>query len=321
MQEQQVLYTLLQKENISFVILKGAAAAIYYPEPIYRCMGDIDFIVKPEDFDRAAKCMSENGYHLIDPNHPRHYEYKKDNIILELHYRFSVLKDTKSEIWQDDLILDAINHATCETMNCFTFPILPPLENGLVLLTHINQHMENGLGLRQIIDWMLYVDKEMTDAYWINTFEPVVVKTGLKTLAITVTKMCQIYLGLSTELTFCQDADIELCSELMEYVIAQGNFGQKRGNQHNTAIRTLGINSISSLFTILQQKGSQNWYATQKYPFLRPFAWIYQIGRYMHLGLKREKPLKQLKDDYLTGKYQDDFFNRLDVTRHMNKKA
>ena len=30
-----------------------------------------------------------------------------------------------------------------------------PLENGLVLLEHINQHLEEGLGLRQIWLWQL----------------------------------------------------------------------------------------------------------------------------------------------------------------------
>ena len=320
MQAQQNLYALLQKENIPFVILKGAAVDIYYPEPIYRCMGDIDFIVKPEDFDRTAKCLEENGYELIDANHARHYEYKKDNILLEMHHHFSVLNDTDSEIWQDNLIMNAIDHASCETIYDFTFPMLPPLENGLVLLTHINQHMENGLGLRQIIDWMLYVDREVTDDFWNTSLGPATERIGLKTLAITVTKMCQIYLGLTKELEFMQEADVVLCNELMEYIMEQGNFGRKRGNQGNTAIQTLGINNIFSLWKILQEKGLQNWTATQTYPFLRPFAWIYQIGRYIHLGFKRKKPLKQLKDDYLMGKYQDDFFNRLGVTRYINKK-
>ena len=44
--------------------------------------------------------------------------------------------------------------------------MFPPLENGLVLLGHINQHLEEGLGLRQILDWALYVDKALDDDAW-----------------------------------------------------------------------------------------------------------------------------------------------------------
>jgi hypothetical protein len=315
MQAQQNLYLLFQKEHIPFAILKGSAANYYYPNPHYRCMGNIDFIVRPEDFDRAVECMAANGYILDADSNERHNGYSKNNIDFELHRTFSFLKDSDAEVWQDRLIYDGILSATEKQLDGFSFPMLPPLENGLVLLTHINQHLEKGLGLRQIIDWMLYVDKEMTDEFWNQHFGPATDKNGLKTLAITVTKMCQMYLGLTKELSFCQDADPYLCEYLMDYVIQQGNFGRKRGESNNTAIRILGMKNIAALFSMLQTRGRQNWTATDKYPILRPFAWIYQVGRYAHLGLKRKNSLKQLKSDYSQGKSQEDFLNRLGVRR------
>ena len=59
---------------------------------------------------------------------------------------------------------------------------------------HINQHLEEWLGLRQILDWALYADKALDDA-WEHTFAPDVRRLGLDRLAITVTRMCQLYLG------------------------------------------------------------------------------------------------------------------------------
>ena len=56
--------------------------------------------------------------------------------------------------------------------------------------------MEEGLGLRQILDWALYVDKALDDDAWEHTFAPAVRRLGLERLAITVTRMCQLYLGL-----------------------------------------------------------------------------------------------------------------------------
>ena len=51
---QDELHRLLTESGIPFVILKGAAAAMYYPDPYRRAMGDIDFLVPPEQFDRTA---------------------------------------------------------------------------------------------------------------------------------------------------------------------------------------------------------------------------------------------------------------------------
>ena len=42
---QDQLLALLAEHNIPVAILKGAAAAIYYPNPSQRNMGDIDFLV------------------------------------------------------------------------------------------------------------------------------------------------------------------------------------------------------------------------------------------------------------------------------------
>ena len=42
---QNELIELFKAHNIPLSILKGTAAAVYYPDPILRMMGDIDFIV------------------------------------------------------------------------------------------------------------------------------------------------------------------------------------------------------------------------------------------------------------------------------------
>lgn len=320
MQEQQDLYTLFQKESIPFVVLKGAAADYYYPTPYYRCMGDIDIIVKPEDFDQAAKCMENNGYEIYDCANKRHNEYKHNDAIIELHRRFSFLKDKETDLWMDQMIYTAIDHAQIVHIDGFSFPMLPSLENGLVLLTHINQHMEKGLGFRQIIDWMLYVDKEMTDEFWNAYFCPIAEKIGLKTLAITTTFLCQRYLGLAKELKFCQEADPALCEALLEYIIDQGNFGQKKGAKGNAAVNVLTIKDIPTFFILLQKRGLRTWKTLKKYPFLKPFAWFYQICRYARMGLQRKNPFRKLKEEYVQSKIRDDFFTRLGVAREADKE-
>jgi hypothetical protein len=319
MQEQQALYQLLQNENIPFVILKGAAADYYYPKPLYRCMGDIDFIVKPEDFDRTAKCLEANGYQLIGQENPRHIEYEKNGVLFELHHYFGILRDHDASALLNDRIYKGISERSENKIDNLSFPMLPPLENGLVLLTHIDQHMEDGLGFRQILDWMFFIDREMTDDFWNESFAPAVEQIGLKTLALTVTNMCKLHLGLTKELSFCQTADPSLCDDLLQYIIDQGNFGRKRGRLHNSTTNMLTISDIPSFFITLQKRGLENWKITKKYSFLKPFAWIYQICRCIRLGLMRERPFKKLKEDYLKSKDQKIFLEQLGVTRRFGR--
>ena len=59
---QNVLISLLEENNIPSVILKGAAAAMYYPYPSLRTMGDVDILVRRKNLERAVQLMEDNGY-------------------------------------------------------------------------------------------------------------------------------------------------------------------------------------------------------------------------------------------------------------------
>lgn len=115
------------------------------------------------------------------------------------------------------------------TLGPDTFPILPWKQNGMELLWHIKQHLYNGLGLRQLIDWMMFADHYLDDEGY-NEYAEDMRKCGLLRLAIHVTRLCQLHLGLREEgISWCRKADESLCEELLAFVMEQGNFGIKGG--------------------------------------------------------------------------------------------
>ena len=314
MQEQQQLYELFQEHDIPFVILKGAAAAIYYPDPVYRTMGDIDLIVEPSDYERALQCMQNHGYEA-DRLRDRHAELRKNGIEFELHRYFSTFNQKEYLDLLDGMIFDAIARAKRAEIEGFVFPMLPTLENGLVLLEHINVHIEMGLGLRQIMDWMMYVDRELNDEYYEKAFQPVIRRLDLEKLAVTVTRMCQLYLGLSEEITWCQEAEEDLCHILMEVTLKSGNFGHKK-TEDDYAVSYLHYrkNPIQALL-LLQRRGCYTWKALEKYPILKCFAWLYQICRLIKKGFSRKQPLRSLVRNTKESRRQEDFMDRLGVAR------
>lgn len=314
MQEQQSLCRLLQNSRIPCAVLKGAAAAHAYPQPEHRSMGDIDLIVKPEDFHRAAALLRQECEYLGENR--RHIELRRKGIVIELHRSFSTFHDPEKNALLDGLIFDSLSQAEWTDLEGFAFPLLPVTVNGLVLLEHINVHMESGLGLRQIIDWMLFADRYLTDSRWQQDFLPTVRQLGLEALACSVTRMCQLYLGLREDLTWCRSADDALCGDLMGHILQQGNFGRKLPRSYNRTVNLLSTAKKGpALLRSLQRRGCINWPALKKYPWLKPFAWLYQLFRYLHRGLQLKHPFRHLRTALKNEHRQDILFDRLGITR------
>ena len=287
--------------QVPYVILKGTTAAKYYPHPEYRAQGDIDIMTRREDFEHACRELEENGWKETtseqDQKRGRHRSFQKGSIIVENHAFFASMNDpVKAKVF-DDLIIENIteNH------------ILPDLINGLVLIDHVNQHLEEGIGLRQIIDWMMFVDKCLNnDANWAG-FEKIAEQTGLKTLAVTTTRMCEIFLGLS-EHDWCSRVNKELYSNLMDYIMKSGNFGNKKSEEEELAInRMKRLRHPVETIRELQKMGRANWKAGNSF-FLRRFSWIWQ-------GIHFLKDTPEYREGYKQARRLSEMFDALGVKR------
>lgn len=320
LEEQQKVTELFREAGIPFAVVKGYAADIYYPKPEYRVMGDIDIIVCPEDYTAADHLLATNGYIVSGTENDRHKEFEKNGVEVELHWRFSIPSSSMEEKPLDRLIYDGIRNAEIYGLGAYRFPVLPKLINGLVLLQHISHHLEGGLGLRQVIDWMLYVKRELTDEYWETEFKDAAQRVGLEKLAVTATRMCQMYLGLESGLLWCREADDTLCEELMELIISKGNFGRK-DRDSNAAIWILNGTKNPVFFAkLIQKRGMLHWRAAQKYPVLRPFAWLYQLGRYGKKGFKRKRPIRALMTDVKLSRKQRVFLDKVGAERRSREQ-
>lgn len=320
MKQQDGLYSLLREANLPFVVVKGAAAAMYYSKPEYRTMGDIDLLVPAGDFARAHQIFLDDGYELVHEDDGRHIELKKNGIVVELHHHYASMSDPEIAAALDRQIFDKLSSGETGVLEQYHFSMLPRLENGLSLLAHIDHHMESGLGLRQIIDWMLFVDRELDDSWWNQEFGPWTKRLGMDTLAVTVTRMCQLYLGLREDgISWCAGAEEDLCRDLMTLTMERGNFGKKTGNSAMTIPVVTAMLKLTRIPVMLQTRGCNNWTALKKYPFLKPFAWLYQLCRYIRIGFSRKNPIKSLISDIRSSRRQDDIMDRLHVGKRQKR--
>lgn len=284
MYAQSRLLALLEAHHIPCVILKGAAAAMAYPHPTLRSMGDVDFLVKRADFEKAAALLEENGYVLEHEKNSasHHYEYGKDGIVFELHKRLPLVAESDAQRMAFfEAGIDAREWHETEGQR---FPVFPVTLNGLVLIFHINHHLRGGLGLRQIIDWMLYVHT-LPPEKW-EELQPLLESTGMEKLARTVTLMCQRYLGLRK---IVEEDDALPVDELMGHILEKGNFGRKAGLDGRIERITLLSAQKGYFFRRLQAGGMSRWQAANEHAVLRPFAWIYQAFVILGMMVQNKK--------------------------------
>ena len=120
---QNELIQLLSQSNIPYAILKGVAAAVYYPAPWLRMMGDVDFIVRSVDYDRTKELLLTHGFiPSVDNDNPRHEAFDFNGTHFELHRYFSVEPE---ESVLDGLIYEQLNDAVEATVFNHTFRMLP----------------------------------------------------------------------------------------------------------------------------------------------------------------------------------------------------
>ena len=320
--EQDKLIKLLDNNNIPCVILKGCVAAQYYPKPYLRAMGDVDFLVPHDKFYDAVNVLEDNGYkyeHGKDengnrPEHERHFSYSKNGIKFELHHHFS-----STGYCIDDILEKAINKREYRDLDGYKIPVLPYVENGLVFLGHINQHLKyEKLGLRQILDWAMYVLVELNKTKWNDVFIPVVENVGLEKLAVNVTQMCNRFLGLPAIVDFSNKSNEDVSAILLDLLFKNGNFGVKtRGKiqTKNGEVISHGIYNIkkNGFFSYFQDMGLRRCSLCREYPLLRSFAWIYGICRAIVWGTASIIKNGNIKVQIREGNEKYDLFEKLGI--------
>lgn len=303
---QTQLINLLEQHNIPCVVIKGTSAMIAYPQPSLRAAGDIDILVKRADYEKAAIILENNEYSLEHDKKATdyHYCYQKNDISFELHKRLATI--TEDEELALTIFENGIDNREWHTIGNSRFPCLPTDLNGLVLLLHIKQHLKSGLGLRQVIDWMMYLYKNNN----FNDIIPLIRTMGLERLANTVTVMCQKYLGLYDTINESEDYPYD---ELMEYIINNGNFGiKKQENEENRiAYVSQATRNPINLFVRLQLGGLSRWKATKEHKALRPFAWLYQIVFILRELIKNKITPQQFINSQRRGLKQRQLINNL----------
>jgi hypothetical protein len=221
-------HELMTAGQIPYVILKGCASARYYPEPIYRTMGDVDFLVHPSDIPKAASVLESNGFEQEEDDDGTgiHIGYQRDGSIWEMHRSVNEIPEGETGALIQQEVARIIETAVDYHEGNGVIRIPDAFHHGLVLLLHTASHLlSEGVGLRHLCDWAVFVN-HFTDAQFVDLFQDKLEAYGLWRFAQLLSLTSVQYLKLPYR-SWMGEADQTVLEQLMADIMDSGNFGHK----------------------------------------------------------------------------------------------
>jgi len=284
--EHSELHRLMTAASIPYVVMKGCASAAYYPDPVLRTMGDVDFLVHPCDLERAGKVLEQAGYGREKGDDRVHFAYHKGEgyrkTVLEMHWEPNGIPKGKNGDKIRGYLSACISEAVRYETDTGTFMGPSVFHHGLIMLLHTANHMINtGIGLRHLCDWAVFVAALSEDEFC-DTFEQKLKAVGLWRFAQILTQLSIVYLNCP-EKEWAGEMDVSLLESLMADIFAGGNFGRKDPQRINQAKlmtdKSKGnVDNTSLVKQFCRTMNEKTWLVlpgVKRFPFLWPIGWIY----------------------------------------------
>ena len=229
------LSALFEKKGVRHAIMKGQTCAVHYPHPLLRRSGDIDVYVAPKDFEKACSALEALQFEKDDVT-MHHTSYRKGLLDIELHWVLQRLQWPSTHRRLREMLTHEVDECKSPTpmldIGAGMVHVLPPELNMVLLTAHPFTHIVNeGLGLRQVVDWMMVFKNTRTQ---IDIPKLYVMLKELRLLRVfrMLAYLCCTYLGMDKDAACITPDGIAYSKQdgkrgerVLEWIIESGNFG------------------------------------------------------------------------------------------------
>lgn len=281
--EQKKLVLLLERLECPYVILKGVAAASYYPKPELRSLGDIDFLIHEEDEKRVSDELLKEGFSISHQTDLRHRVFSKPGVRLEMHFQVAGIPEGIIGENVNSFLSSVFDLATEDDDGVGRYNKPSDLHHGLILLLHMQHHMlDKGIGLRHLCDWACFLQRTIDEPFWKTRFLPFLKEIGLLTYAIVMSKVCSIYLHTPCP-DWAFDAEEETCSAIIEDILSGGNFGRKDRvrKESGAMISQNGKSKVCALVSTMRRSVLSRYPKASKNKIIYVICFLYRTFLYL----------------------------------------
>ena len=268
------------RAGIDCIFFKGFVLRDYYPVPELRTFGDVDFVIRREDREKADLLMKELGYQPKDTWEPA-YSYRKGTEYYEIH----------TDVMEVDVSDKAdytayFSHSWEHTRPAEVVKLSHGLEftpeyHLLYLLTHIAKHISvSGAGIRMYLDIAFFVK------HFGNSLDWAWVACELEKLAFTdfanvVFSAVEQWFGVDSPLPLRKVGE-DVMADFLEFSLSGGVYGRvgrdkgtvflkqndRNDQEHVSKARTILFHAFPPVRNMKYQ-----YPYLQKHPWLLPAAW------------------------------------------------
>lgn len=219
----------LKTEGIQAVFMKGQTVALRYPNPLHRTPGDIDFVVALKDFERTMAVMEKIGKVDHGLVHEHHGMAWVDGVTVEPHYKVHNYQCPSTDHAMQEMFASIFpSELSSADMDGYAVPVFPPTFESVFLISHMVNHVyEEGLGLRQVIDYAMFLSSCADKIDWLQHYE-YLHRMHMERAWRIFTCICVDYLGMSlpSQVEPFSHQEKMWAEKMMTDIMRVGNFGR-----------------------------------------------------------------------------------------------
>lgn len=209
----------LTEAGIEHCVLKGSSLAVLYPMPELRISGDVDILINPADEKKVMKFMEKRNFIVEDRNEiSQNFNAKHPKAgLFEIHVKLFDSEFDKYVLKNKFKVQEPF--ASMTNPDGTEINILGKNDGLYFAASHMIKHfVKDGLGLRQISDWLLYVEKygDMVD---LEGFNFVIEELGFEKFINAIYTVGNKYFGMNFK---CEEENPE---DILSDVDEGGSFG------------------------------------------------------------------------------------------------
>ena len=219
----------LKSEGIPVVFMKGQTTALRYPNPLHRTPGDIDFVVNPKDFKKTMEVLEKIGKIDHDLVHEHHGMAWVDGVTVEPHYKVHNYQCPSTDHAMQEMFASVFpSELSSADMDGYAVPVFPSTFESVFLISHMVNHVyEEGLGLRQVIDYAMFFSGCADKIDWLQHHD-YLHRMHMERAWRIFTCICVDYLGMSlpSQVEPFSHQEKVWAEKMMTDIMRVGNFGR-----------------------------------------------------------------------------------------------